>query len=310
MVPATAVCEVLNQSGTTRSRTGGEYAYNLHVSDIIETTGVREFCAREHVFLYFSKREQSSGRLSPARKLLFASGHFLHSYVLEEFLQKSPLGKYTFGIWQCNDRDNEASEHIEVEDIYDNVINSKCTCGRKLNVYNEIEVSIPYLVGHPDLVLLVEGVYYIWEFKSYDRADLRFDDLTSALGAHRTQVSCYYKLLLVRAVKEGRKVSKRLVITYIDRSNSKLFGGQPYKSFSTEPLADKYLDGIKNCVSHFQKGVEDKVLPDRVCASITCRRARECPVAVECFERRSKYVGPRENTSGPKRLKTKVLNRV
>lgn len=229
--------------------------------------------------------------MAPARRMLFATGHFLHDYVVRDFIDRSELREHIYAEWTCTDYRDNPKKHTKVEDTYGNVITKDCKCGKPLNQHNEITVGIPFLVGHPDLVFLINDTYYIWEFKTYNQVAIPFDDLTQALPSHRLQVSCYFKMLQVKAKREGRRVSTRLVVMYIDRSNSKLFGGQPFKSFSFQPYAEKHLARIKNSVAHFRKGVEKKVLPDRICSTIRDKRARECECAVECWLRRTNRVG-------------------
>lgn len=233
------------------------------------------------------------GRITPARKLLFATGHFLHDYIVRETLARSPYAKYVYANWTCEDFSKDG-DHDIVQDTYGNVITRKCKCGKPLTEHNELEVEMPYLVGHIDLVFLINEVYHIREFKTYDRKDIPFDDLSSVLPEHRLQVSCYRKLLSIKAKKEGRRVSTTIVVEYIDRSNSKLFGGKPYKSLVCKAEPDKNLSKIKNAVDHFGVGARTGKLPDRICPNVHDRRAKECSKAIECFARRNSNVGTRK----------------
>lgn len=228
---------------------------------------------------------------------------------MREFLANSPYAKYAYADWTCDAYRYGNTDHDIVQDTYGNVITKHCRCGKPFTEHHEIEIATSSVVGHPDLLLLIDGVFHIREFKSYDRSDIPFDSLTEVLPSHRMQVSCYRKLLYILAKSLGYTVSKYVVVEYIDRSNSKLFGGKPYKSFECEVYPDRYMDRIKNSIDHFELGVKTGKLPDRICPKLTARRAVECDNAVECFLRRNKYVERQDRELSYKGFKPKVYNR-
>jgi hypothetical protein len=223
--------------------------------------------------------------------LLFATGHHIGEWVVDRMIQNSEHGGDVYATWRCRDW-SWGSEHTEKTDTLDNVSNLRCACGLPLNKHHEIDLFLKNLMltGHPDLVFLWRDTYYIRELKSMDRKDVDFDDLQTPLAAHRLQLSFYYKMLMAKAVKEGRTVSRRLVVDYIDRSNKKLFGGNPYKPLAMPPEKDIYLAPFKNRLLNTVQGIKTSKLPKRICPSIGCTRAKNCDLAVECFERRGTHV--------------------
>jgi hypothetical protein len=267
---------------------------------VIASTGPRAFCAREQVLAYYNTRERILGKLTPARRLLFASGHFIHDFVVKQFLEQSRFGGYVYAKWSCRDYDGDDTKHSTITDIAANVIggftvlahetfspvkeSKLCRCGLPLERYNEIDLLIESLriTGHPDLILYYNGWFYIYEMKTIDRRDMDFDAITVPLADHRIQVSMYYKIM--RANKMN--VSSRLTAVYIDRSNSKLFGGYPYKSLVFRPEPDKVMDRYKNRLLHVVHGIKTGKLPPRICPTIKCERAKSCDAAIECFERK------------------------
>lgn len=274
----------------------------IHVSDVIETKGPRAFCAREQVLSYFTERKRVGGKLTPGRRLLFARGQFEGDYIVDRFLRESPFREHVYAKWSCNAWKpylNDAAHDVKVT-TWGEVSGTVCKCGRKMVKHNEIDLILPSLrlTGHPDLVLLYDGRFYVYEFKSIDRADVSFDDLTTPLASHRLQISFYYKIM--RAIR--MKVSRRLAVLYVDRSNSKIWGGLPYKEILTEPEADEYMEPFKNKLMHVDHGIKTGKLPQRICPKPSCERAKACPFMVECFERNKDKINVREISSRDRRL--------
>jgi hypothetical protein len=296
LLPLDALSAPLNMSSVSVARTGSETEYNLHVSDVIETSGPRAFCAREHVLAAHTTRDKRNKRITPARQMLFATGHFLHDYVVRQVLANSPYARYVYADWSCADWTWGTDQHDLVQDTYGNVITKHCKCGKPFTEHHELELKLQGVVGHPDIVFLIGDTYRVREFKTYERNDIPFDDLVEPLPGHRLQLTVYWKMLWAKARKEGRKVSPELVVEYIDRSNSKLFGGKPFKSIACRPYDDIYTERIRNSIAHFNNGVRTGRLPDRICSLIRDRRARECDHAVECFQRRNSYVALAKRT--------------
>lgn len=165
----------------------------------------------------------------------------------------------------------------------------KCNeCGGGFHTHHEIDLDLPnlYLSGHPDMILFVNGVYYIFEFKTVDRNDIAFDDIAEPFADHRLQVSFYYKIMKA----SGMNVSRRLTIVYLDRSNKKLFAGKIFKSFAIKPEADSELAIFRNRLLHVKQGIDTKKLPPRICPNSKCERSKNCDVVIECFERKNDFL--------------------
>jgi hypothetical protein len=240
---------------------------------------------------FHSTKKRYGGKLTPARRLLFQTGHDLHEFIVRDFMLRSPWGKYVYANWSCRDylADPENHDILEKPEIADNVITNidrRCRCGRFLDTHNEIDLEIPQLmvVGHPDMIVKVGDKFYIYEFKTIDRRDMSFDDIEFVLAEHRLQVSFYYRMM--RAM--GLNVSKKLRVLYIDRSNSKLWGGFPFKEIICEPEQPEFLNPFRIKLELVSHGVKTGHLPDRICPNAKCERARGCDFAVLCWEHRGK----------------------
>jgi hypothetical protein len=292
------VVDSLNLTGVGKPRTVDRTRWNMHVSDVLESDGPRAFCPRYNVLAFYSNRERVQGKITPARDLLFATGHFMGEFVVSKFLRNSPYRGSVFANWSCNAWKQYVNDddHDRYEDTFDNVIGQQrvCKCGRKIQKHNELDLVLPSLrlTGHPDLILLHNGVFYVHEFKSMDRKDISFDDLRIPLSSHTLQVTFYYKMLRYYAKTRGKgeRVSRRLVVDYIDRSNSKLFAGYPYKALVTAPVADEYMTKYLNKLKHAVGGIKTRKLPPRICPEPSTTRAKNCDLAVECFGRRKMFL--------------------
>jgi hypothetical protein len=305
-LPSGVVADSLNQT-TMRMARGKREAFAVHVSSVIETSGPWAFCARYEVLSYHSDKDRATGKLTPARRLLFATGHFQHAYVIEQFRKNSPFGKYIYANWSCEEFDDENLDnpnnvkHAPMLGTFENVIKIKCGCGLPRTKHNEIDLHYRkyMVVGHPDMVICLrqdngKDRYWLYEFKTIDRADITFDDIEIVLPGHRLQVSFYYHIMK----SKGLDVSRKLRVLYIDRSNRKLFGGYPYKELVCQPEHPELLKPIVDRLLLTKQGIKTGRLPDRICREITVERAKACDRAVECFSRRNAYVEPREIHSG------------
>lgn len=286
-LPTDALSRVLNVTVVGQPRNNNRERFLIHVSDVLETKGPRAFCAREQVLAYWTDRARPAGKLTPGRRLLFARGQFEGDYIVHKFLRESPFADYVYAKWTCNSYKPGGDHDVNVCTLGE-VFNKKCKCGRFMRTHNEIDLVLPSLLltGHPDMIIKYQGRFYIYEFKSIDRQDVSFDDLTAPLASHRLQISFYYKIM--RALK--MPASRRLTVLYVDRSNAKIWGGLPYRELQVPPEDDEYMTPFKNKLLHVKHGIATKKLPDRICPSIKVERARNCPFAVECFERRRSHV--------------------
>lgn len=254
----------------------------LHVSSIIKSGQADFFCPREFVLRYMERRETGGGGIPPKFELLWAVGHFYGNYIVQKFIERNPdYAKFAWGDWTCKCGSNRLQRQT--------LPSTTCEkCGGPMNVYLETDLFDPkrWVVGHADLIMLVNDTYFIYEFKSIDRADITFDSIKEPLGDHLLQASHYYYMLK----SEGKKVSPRIRFVYVDRSMEGLYTQKPFKEVYGKAIPADRLRRIyqraKICHSSIQKGT----LPERKCKEIECSRAKQCTVPVSCFNRVSDRV--------------------
>jgi len=282
-LPDKLIADTLNSRARNQERghRGDDSIPRLHVSSLIKSSSTDFFCAREFVLRYMERREIAGNAIPPKFALLYAVGHFYGDFIVSEFIARnSEYAQYVYGDWTC-----DCKRTVETRKTLAQVHNQYCPhCQGSLTYYKETDLFNPdkTVVGHADLILCVDDHYYIYEFKTIDRADIVFSEINDPLGDHLLQASNYYYMLK----SEGKKVSKRIRFVYVDRSMAGLYTDNPFREVygvaaSAERLTAIY-DRAKLCHSSIQKGK----LPPRKCAAIDCTRAKTCTVAVSCFNRK------------------------
>ncbi|QXN71136.1 Cas4 family exonuclease [Rhodobacter phage RcDurkin] len=254
----------------------------MHVSSLIKSQAGDRFCAREFVLHYAERRDLRGNGVPPKFQLLYDTGHFLGDYVVAQFLQRAPeYAHMAWGDWVCVCGETRISRAR-----YDK--NAKCPCCNKpVNVYQEVDIfnKAKTVIGHADLIMLDDdGVFHIYEFKSIDRADVVFADIDRPLGDHHVQASNYYYMLR----EEGKNVSRMIRFVYIDRSMTEIYKSKPYREVSAPAIPRERLAFIYKRAHVVTDALATKMLPSRICTSITCTRANNCRVAISCFERKSR----------------------
>lgn len=285
------MADALNRGGVRSARNLDKSRYLIHVSDIIKTEQAYEFCARYHVLNYHStKVKLTAESLSPGKDALFASGHWWHEYVIKRFMENSPFAQYAYGNWICNCKNHFLPDWPGVSFQGTWADNPKTVCKRCHAVndnYAEIDlISKKFgLVGHPDFLLLYEGRFIVYEFKTIDRADLPFDSITQPIADHTLQASFYYYIM----TELKMPVVPRVRVLYIDRSNSKLFRGEPYKEFKASVVPLHVVRQFLDKLDAVDAGKKSGFLPPRICRKVDATRAKNCEHCLECFARTGQY---------------------
>ena len=252
----------------------------LHVSSLIRSDANNFFCPREVVLRYMERRQSEGGGIPPKQSLLWAVGHFYGDYVVHQFIRRNPeWAKYAWGDWAC--RGGCTTIHRQ---CYHEVQGRTCEdCGLAIDCYREVDLFNPAgtVIGHADLIFNVDEHYYIYEFKSIDRADVVFAEIADPLGDHLVQASNYYYMLK----DEGKRVSRAIRFVYIDRSMEGLWTQQPFREVVGRAIPRRRLANFYRRAKAVHDGIENGVLPQRVCEDISCSRATQCTVAVSCFSR-------------------------
>ena len=285
-LPKNLIADTLNTRfrRVERSHSNTHVIPRLHVSSLIKSGTQDAFCPREFVLRYIEHTEQLGAGTPPKFELLYAVGHFYGEYIVNQFLRRNPdWAKYAWGDWTCRNhchRIEKVCKH-EIED-------QNCeTCGHPYNVYLETDLFNPKgtVVGHADLIFNVDGYFYVYEFKSIDRADVVFNEINEPLGDHLLQASNYYYMLKAMFKDTNYKVSKRIRFVYVDRSMAELYTSDPFREVEGDAVRLRRLHRIYDRAQACHDAIKKGVLPERICEDITCSRAKQCSKAISCFYR-------------------------
>ena len=255
--------------------------YVIHVSDLIKSSKQHEFCPRYHALLHTkSLNKRITGQVPPGAELLFAFGNTVHELVRNKFMQRSEFGKWAFGNWRC------PCNQLQYEYRTQPPASSLCkACGKPAHIYEEIDLVDGNLriFGHPDFLVFYNGVYYLYEIKTIERADIDFNSLDAPLGDHVLQASFYYWMLRTM----GFKVHPVIRFIYVDRSTKKMFGGNIYKEFAVKRSDRERMFPFIRKAMRLKKDFDANRVPKRICPNSKCTRAKSCDLVVECFSRNS-----------------------
>ena len=281
-LPKNLIADTLNTRfrRVERSHSNTHVIPRLHVSSLIKSGSQDAFCAREFVLRYIEHTEQVGAGIPPKFELLYAVGHFYGEYIVNQFLRRNPdWAQYAYGDWTCSNRCTRLNRLSKWE-----ADNQSCLeCGRPMDIYLETDLFNPKrtVVGHADLIFNVDGYFYIYEFKSIDRAEIVFNEINEPLGDHLLQASNYYYMLKA----EGKRVSKVIRFVYVDRSMQELYTSDPFREVEGNAVRLRRLHAIYDKAQECHTAIEKGVLPDRICEGITCSRAKQCSKAISCFYR-------------------------
>lgn len=251
----------------------------VHVSSLINSSLYDTFCEREFVLRYIERSTSAGSAIPPKFQVLYETGHALGDNAVAKFIRRSAVyAKYAWGDWTCLCKRTKTTFGYMPHELY-------CKhCRTKVENYAETDLRNESIrvVGHADFLMRDDnGVFYVYEIKSIDRAGVDFDDLSEPLGDHGLQASFYYWLL----ISLGYKVNKIMRIVYIDRSLGDIYTAPPYKELSMLRVAKNRIDILGKKARRAYNGAKKGILPKRICESINDSRAKKCMRAVSCFER-------------------------
>jgi len=296
-MPDNLFADTLNQTTVNRHRLG-KYTkdnYSIHVSDLMQSSKERIFCAREHAINFHENRGgELIKKLTPAMSLLYSMGNAVQDHLTAKFIQHNEYGHTLWGDWSCGCKKTKIRYSLKP--------NGRCNhCAGPIDRYCEVDLRQPKynLVGHPDLLVLWPPYLHIFEVKSIDRQDLPFDDIKEPLGDHTLQGTFYYWMLLDMYMRGEIPYKPHDVVRYlyVDRSNKKLFFGEPYKEFQKRRSDAARLKPMLDRATTMMQSLSGRTLPPRICSDVLCTRAKGCTVQTSCFNRKSNILDSQNDRS-------------
>lgn len=265
----------------------------IHVSSLIKSDTSDFFCPREFVLRYMERAPSVGGGVPPKFEMLWAVGHFYGDYIVNQFLKRNPeWAQYAYGDWTCACKDSRRVR----ETLPKGQVCKKC--GHPIDQYVETDLFNPAktVVGHADLIMKIGDEFYIYEFKSIDRADVVFSEIEHPLGDHLAQASHYYYMLK----GEGKRVSNMIRFVYVDRSMTNLHSALPFREVEGKAIAKRRLANFYLRAKEVHNSIKTGVLPERLCDDMSSFRVKQCSRAVSCFSRRKKKIARTPSASTPR----------
>lgn len=219
-------------------------------------SGLSKICERQEVLRSILMVEMNE-EIDPTLQMTFDIGHGFHHIV-----QNKWLDHLLHGDWLCL---GCAKRHIKSKKP------ETCQCGSKSFQYIELEYDSDelFLTGHPDGVLVLpSGHKILLELKTTNSQYFQYIVSSGRpLAAHVDQVMIYLRFTGL----------KDCAIFYFSKDDSKI------KMFKIKYDESRFLALIGK-IKVIKGGIKNKSVPSRnVCDSISCSRAKSCPVKKECF---------------------------
>lgn len=242
----------------------------------IRASSMYRMCPREEVLASLLNVTRAE-KLNADSMLTFQHGHGLHHQLQNDIL---PFLKVLVGRWECQKclKTYGYWDHKVPPELTLRPKPEKCdNCGEDRFVYDEFFFKDEQLriEGHSDGLLLVPGRPGIGVFEGKSISERGAYDVRSAPKVdHIVQVHVYMHLT-------GLKWGK---ILYWNKGKHGLQALIEHDVERDDELIKIIVDGVKS----IRKGIRTNSLPDRICGSPTCNRAKVCYFAKECFALNSK----------------------
>lgn len=246
----------------------------------LRVSGLARLCAREEVLCVqhgVSRRDE----VSPDLGLIFEHGHALHWVLQNRVLPL--LGEVLRGRWRCmacgnvhGGRAHWIVGRFSVEEFVQAQVPRPSRCRRCSSILNSdscfyeeqnlVDLKLR-LGGHPDGFLAIPGEPHlgILEGKSIS-AKGALEVRQCPKHEHVIQTQAYMRLTGLTWAK----------VLYWNK------GGSGMSALAEHTL--RYDDALVERIMSTIHSVRGESLPDRICGSAQCPRAKVCPVAKQCFE--------------------------
>lgn len=312
--PDSPIASVINKPSLRANRSLSYSEVRLHVSDLIKTDTAFAFCIRQHVIQKLFKPMVIPAALSASYDLLFDLGNCLHDNARNRWMRYDKHGdRRVLARWSCLCGD------VKHEGVNPRAANVCKRCLSYPSQFDEHEIIDKEfnIVAHPDFsVIRGESVISTGQFvkerdmvrvveiKGIDRAEIDWKTLDGPLGEHTLQGSMYYHIYK----RAGYRTDKIISYLYGERSlKETLFRGEPWKEFQVEVSPFSRVQPIFAKAKAVNDFIAEKVVPERkLCSTVDCTRAKNCPVATLCFgidengyKKAKKIVGQKRSKKKP-----------
>jgi hypothetical protein len=224
--------------------------------EILRVSSLGYMCHREEI-LRARHKVKKIQKIGAVQQRVFDVGTAFHS-----FMQNNYFAKFLYGNWKCT----------QCGLITENSMKTKCQCGSESLIYEELSLKsdLHKLTGHPDGILVKGDRRWLLELKTINDTGYKMvTDNESPKDDHIIQTNMYMAML---------KIVQCIAIYF--NKNSGVWT-QYYMKYNPQ-----IVKGVLDKIAYMRKAIGDSSLPLPVrtcCASITCTRAKNCPVSKVCF---------------------------
>jgi hypothetical protein len=250
----------------------------IHASHV-----TNEFCPRELIIVERDKVQLKAHPVPPPLRYTFDEGNDKQYRFNNDWMRP-----YHYGHWKCRIC---ATEHTgyHPKDDPENDTSESCYAPEHQWEYQEMVFKDPVsgIIGSVDSILKLSSAdpFLMVELKIMKGEDFR--DLIAPLAEHTLRTMLYLYLIAHDKKNQMRKkmdLTKAHVL-YMARGYGYKHadhGVSPFKDFVVErndALVMPYVNkGYAATIAR-----KEKLLPMRVCDSMTCPRAKKCPVSKQCW---------------------------
>lgn len=263
----------------------------MHASEMTKEKE-HEFCPRQLALMEKFKVKPHGQFVSTSSNVTWTLGYAVQNIVVEAF---ADMGR-TVGNWVCS-----SCKHVH---LFCKRPKGCSKCHHANLFAEEIRFRSDYSgasCGVDNLVNLNQPKLVVMEIKTIK--DEEWKDLKAPLAEHKWRTNLYLRIIAEDPSLNARKINTDFArILYVTKNGygkkdeevikwNKEFGLKddqfsPFKEFIIK-RDDSETDGIVERARQLKLWKDDPVgtcLPDRICNNAFCKRAKNCPVMMRCFE--------------------------
>lgn len=265
----------------------------IHVSSLIRGECPR-FLALQKKHKHY-KNEFANG----ATRLMWEIGRAVERHIRAQLIATLPP-EQVYGCWKCpcyrekGNHKNPSKPRGRFREGFAKDSGSCSFCGQPAMIYVEVDLTseLYRVCGHPDLILVFDGLLYILEIKSLTNSKSAndkkegFDTLEKPFVTHVLQSASYNRMAVPLARRLGIPLAKEVIILYASKDFNGFKSPYPYKEFHVNPFP--YKNVIQSLFADAKTAYEgaEGVLPPRLdaCTSASSKTACNCPLVHSCFK--------------------------
>jgi hypothetical protein len=225
--------------------------------------------------------EGKSAKIQYSTDFFTSIGDAIHETLQQHFPLTKDVSQYVFGNWKCNNPKCEK---------YDKVVKFRCTtpeklkcpkCSKRSLEYSELKINYKGVTGHIDLILLIDGVFYLLDFKTTSEYNVKNPSRYLPYPKNVIQIESY----LVPLQEQFDIKISHYILFYISR-NSTESESKWIKSDDFVPIGVEVTDAIyQRRKKHLDAVAKQKNLVEKFLNDPNKKRLRKLSDARPCHSK-------------------------